>query len=302
MDFDDPLASYVLAISSRHPSPETPQPEPSKGQRKALDTRVNQVLRNYTPLPDESEDDTVEVFQAFLKHLSGLGQATLRNEIIHFADEPVKLRMLRNFLVDAILKPCKDYIMWVYEVEVGCINEEFSDVSGRQKSQAPYANAYPKCWSGDCITEIKATIWWALYRYFPFISGKIGTDTINEPENAITLWTEAHHEFGKYNLALEPDEKKQNRYRTHMLNPNVACAALVHSVVHMKCADESIPMPDPDFLKVHFQVSKILQVSGIGKKIKHALRANEYNPINDIQPDGSTDLGRILSCKMLMDI
>jgi hypothetical protein len=67
-------------------------------------------------------------------------------------------------------------------------------------------------------------------------------------------------------------------------------------------SDGSVPMPDPDFLRVHFQVSKILQVSGIGRRLDNALLENKYNTIYDIDPHGSTDLGQIIISKMLMDI
>lgn len=61
-------------------------------------------------------------------------------------------------------------------------------------------------------------------------------------------------------------------------------------------------MPDSDFLKLHYQVSKILEVSGIREKFEEAMWENENNSAHDIQPDGSTDLGHILSCKLLIDI
>lgn len=53
---------------------------------------------------------------------------------------------------------------------------------------------------------MKATVWWAMYRYFPFLKGKIGADSINQPGNAMTLWLDAHDQFGTYDIALEATE------------------------------------------------------------------------------------------------
>lgn len=50
----------------------------------------------------------------------------------------------------------------------------------------------------------KARIWWVLRRYFPFIQGKITSDSINKPENAITICHTLHPYFGRFWLALEP--------------------------------------------------------------------------------------------------
>lgn len=50
----------------------------------------------------------------------------------------------------------------------------------------------------------RATIWWALYRYFPSLKGKISAATVNERTNAFTLWGELHKDFGKFRLAFRP--------------------------------------------------------------------------------------------------
>lgn len=70
----------------------------------------------------------------------------------------------------------------------------------------------------------------------------------------------------------------------------------------MKQADPAVAMPDPDFLRLHYQVSMILQESGIRERYERIIWENEDNLIQNIQSDGSTDLGNILSSKMLTDI
>ncbi|KAL7799968.1 hypothetical protein V8C37DRAFT_407076 [Trichoderma ceciliae] len=353
MDFDDPLAGYLL---TRHPSSDTQvssapdSPEQWKNQRE----RVDEILNDYTPV--QRQDDTSHVFRSFLKHLCKEGQMTLMDEIIQFAPEPPKLRMLRNFLVDAILKPMiiaggkspRPLSPTPVRNAFQAIQLSMTEIqSSSRKDQAALRNG---CLSRDdhrCVitgtvdidyykeipshhrrnlesgktecahilpfalrkfnensareTEVKATIWWAIYRYFPFIKGKIGAESINKSENAMTLWTGVHGEFGDYRLTFEPTNRAY-QYRTHILEASTLVCRFVPAIITMKQSDPSVPLPEPDFLKVHFQVSKILQISGIRKKIEDALRENECNPICNIQADGSTDLAYILSSKMLIGI
>ncbi|KAL7781851.1 hypothetical protein V8C37DRAFT_413943 [Trichoderma ceciliae] len=354
MDFKDPLASYTPI--SRHPSPDTPPvlaPD-SLEQRNGLRERVDQILDDYIQV--QSNDDTANVFRAFLNNLCKEGEATLISEILQFAADPPKLRMLRNFLVDAILKPMaiagghKPESLTPTPVKSAQAAIQLSMTEIQPSSRNDQANLKKICFGRDnhrCVvtrfidqkqkktlpshisrnekgiktecahilpfalrkfnensakeTESKATIWWAIYRYFPFIRGKIGAETINKPENAITLWIDAHSAFGEYSFALEPLDTP-HMYRSSFLEPDTLLADHVPAIITMKQSDSSIPMPDPDFFKVHFQISTILQVSSIGKKIQDTLCKDDYNSTYNIHPDGSTNLEYILCCKMLMDI
>ena len=51
------------------------------------------------------DDDTLEVLKAFVDNLPSNGSARLMGEIGEFANDPTKIRMLRKFLVDALIKP-----------------------------------------------------------------------------------------------------------------------------------------------------------------------------------------------------
>ncbi|KAK1973642.1 hypothetical protein LZ30DRAFT_732563 [Colletotrichum cereale] len=66
-------------------------------------------------------------------------------------------------------------------------------------------------------------------------------------------------------------------------------------------SSNSFPLPDPEFFWVHHQIAQILEVSGIGAKMEAEVEASRRDPAN-LHPDGSTDLGAILSRKMLMDV
>lgn len=52
--------------------------------------------------------------------------------------------------------------------------------------------------------EKRATVWWALYRYFPALKGAIGPDSVNKPENAMTMRSDIHGLFAKYRFAFKP--------------------------------------------------------------------------------------------------
>ncbi|KAK0710148.1 hypothetical protein B0T26DRAFT_724201 [Lasiosphaeria miniovina] len=145
-------------------------------------------------------------------------------------------------------------------------------------------------------TENKAMIWWALYRYFPDLKGQIGPESINQCQNAITMWTALHEEFGCFNLALEP--LGNDRYQVHWL----ICEGIsIPPIITFTSNDPSVPLPDPKYLWCHFRVAEILEVSGIGQKITDTMDSEAWDPEN-IDPNGSTDIGSILSRKMLTGI
>jgi len=77
---------------------------------------------------------------------------------------------------------------------------------------------------------------------------------------------------------------------------------VVPETVTFQQHDPLVPMPDPDFLRLHFQVAKILNVSGIGQMIEAACWEDKTQIPSDIASDGSTNLGHALYVKTLMHI
>jgi len=65
--------------------------------------------------------------------------------------------------------------------------------------------------------------------------------------------------------------------------------------------DPSVPLPNPGFLRVHFRVAEILEASGLGRAIIDAMEKVTWDPEN-LDPGGSSDIGSILSRKMLTGI
>lgn len=62
---------------------------------------VLEMLADYTPLG--TQDDTTQVLRLFADKLPVRGQVVLLSEIMRYSYNPVQLRQLRDFLVQAIL-------------------------------------------------------------------------------------------------------------------------------------------------------------------------------------------------------
>lgn len=72
-----------------------------------------------------------------------------------------------------------------------------------------------------------------------------------------------------------------------------------NSRIQLEQNDATVPMPDPEYLKLHYIISQILDVSGLGDEIEKLMG----KPDTDDDPiawDGSTDLGSIICRKMLI--
>ncbi len=107
MDFPDPLRNLALRP---YPAPESVASSILSSTVSDIETyfeksgEAKTVLDNYVAT---NNDDTAKVINAFLKHLPKEGQIVLLKEVLYFKDNGQKLRELRNFLIDAILKPSK---------------------------------------------------------------------------------------------------------------------------------------------------------------------------------------------------
>ncbi len=107
MAFSDPLRS--LGPISPHPAPDSVTGSDLSSALSDPETwsdaqdSVRIVLSSY--IPKTPNDDTAKVLRAFVAKLPKDGQLALMNEILFFQGDGKKLRELRNFLVDASLKP-----------------------------------------------------------------------------------------------------------------------------------------------------------------------------------------------------
>ncbi|KAN0072323.1 hypothetical protein V8E54_009252, partial [Elaphomyces granulatus] len=138
-----------------------------------------------------------------------------------------------------------------------------------------------------------SVIWSALYRYFPEIEPVVASGITNSPCNTITLDPTLHLVFGSFRLAFEA-KKSPGRYRIVYYGsrdyswPDEAT---------IDSQDSSVPAPSPVLLRTHAAIAKILHVSGLAKKLDELLDPPQIH--SQISPNGSTDIGLILSQRLL---
>ncbi|KAH0420174.1 hypothetical protein CcaCcLH18_14149 [Colletotrichum camelliae] len=152
--------------------------------------------------------------------------------------------------------------------------------------------------------EAAANFWYALYRYFPGLKGKIGPDSLNQHQNLITFQTGAREDYNNLLLAFNPVDDKINKYEVKNLqgHPFAVKPPPGHrEVMTLVSFDDRYPLPEPEFFRADYQIASILDASGIGAKIRREIYASDRDPEN-LNPDGSTDLGSIIKRKMLLKV
>ncbi|KAH9232599.1 hypothetical protein K456DRAFT_1725902 [Colletotrichum gloeosporioides 23] len=152
--------------------------------------------------------------------------------------------------------------------------------------------------------EAVANFWYALYRYFPGLEGKIGPDSLNQHQNLITFHTGVREDYDDHRLAFNPIEGKINKYEIKNLQgaPFAVKPPQGHrEVMTLVSFDNRYPLPEPEFFRAHYEIAKILDTTGIGVKIEAEINASYHDPEN-LSPDGSTDLASILKRKMLLNV
>ncbi|KAK1993106.1 hypothetical protein LX36DRAFT_693887 [Colletotrichum falcatum] len=174
--------------------------------------------------------------------------------------------------------------------------------------------------------EAVASIWYALYRYFPGLKNKIGPESLNQYQNLITLELGVYDLYKGHMLAFNPlygrvsDLRSQDiphhfdLYLTSASQPNMY--AIKHlwmyrprvqpprghrEVMTLVSSDNHFPLAEPEFFRVHYQIAKILQLTGIRQRFHAELNAFKYDP-GHLSPDGSTDVGAILHRRLLVNI
>lgn len=77
----------------------------------------------------------------------------------------------------------------------------------------------------------------------------------------------------------------------------------VPQTVVLRSRESEVPLPDPEFFRVHFVVASILHVSGFGARINAFLDPEFWEGVHGAaKADGSTDLGALVEKRMLIGI
>ncbi|PWY81703.1 hypothetical protein BO94DRAFT_536927 [Aspergillus sclerotioniger CBS 115572] len=158
-------------------------------------------------------------------------------------------------------------------------------------------------WKEKGVPENVASIWEMLYRCFPGVRRACLTvDTINSPENGLTMNVLLHAAFGEFRVAFkETDIKHQYEIKTYghttyyerQMIPTDRLVTFTQAEGH-----KDIPLPDPALLNCHYRVAEILHATGLAEVIDRDYdRWNELRHAPSgaqLQEDGSTDLTHYL--------
>ncbi|KAF6812981.1 hypothetical protein CSOJ01_04814, partial [Colletotrichum sojae] len=158
--------------------------------------------------------------------------------------------------------------------------------------------------------EALENIWFALWRYFPSLKGKIGPDkdSLEQHANLVTFNIITRIFFDRHNLAFNPlqDSGAPDRYKIEKLLSGAfgneppeghrEVMALVSSSSHSDNDDEkiSLPLPEPELFRAHCQIAKILRATGVGREMDEVMSASDWNferrPDYDLWQKMLTDL------------
>ena len=77
----------------------------------------------------------------------------------------------------------------------------------------------------------------------------------------------------------------------------------IPNVVTLQSREPAVPLPRADFLRARFTIASILQVSGIGARIREFLDPEFWNGVHGaVEGEGSTDLAALVKRRMLIGI
>lgn len=152
-------------------------------------------------------------------------------------------------------------------------------------------------WKDDQEAHDKAVIWVMLNRCFPSLKQRIAFDyqSINDHRNAITMCAELHKKFGNFVFALEATDIEHS-YRIKRYRPNLLSRLEPTSVMFHQ-HDPRYALPDPELLKIHATIARILYASGKAEEIEKVLR--DRDEISVLAANGTTDIASLLATTSL---
>ncbi|CAE6432736.1 unnamed protein product [Rhizoctonia solani] len=132
-----------------------------------------------------------------------------------------------------------------------------------------------------------ATAWAVLQNFSVMeLQADLCGHNINRLSNILTLTLDQHYFFGRLTAWLEPTEEGEHAYRvcaTHQFH-KFPKGKVVQFTTH---DIQKLPLPDPRFLAIHAACAKVLQASGVGKRIDRILWDREE--LLALPEDGSSD-------------
>ncbi|KAJ5505413.1 hypothetical protein N7453_004370 [Penicillium expansum] len=116
----------------------------------------------------------------------------------------------------------------------------------------------------------RARAWTLLYESFPVLQNVIHANTINNPENGMTLRAYVRRHFGDFRIALEA-ESNEYIVQTFRLDTYLK-RSLPSRITFQNACEGKLALPTPDLLHCHFIMAKILHASGMGQVVENFMR------------------------------
>ncbi|KAL7625683.1 hypothetical protein AAE478_004904 [Parahypoxylon ruwenzoriense] len=299
----DPLGGIII---EKHPTPETSVLSSAISDPNVFYDcmeNVDKVLDSYVPNAALDDDDTTRVLWHAVHNLPRLGSLQLMAEILEIGRDHEKLRQLRNFLVDAVLKPSSSFVAllrrddrenrrpfsFLIRRRGGRHNVVVRNRVINRDDQAAFKKKYLRRDGYCCLLSGKFDIPSRREELYHRNPGEIGTFT-----QCCHILPFALRKFNEENAMEEEDNKYQLhtfRYESEPLPPFITFTS----------HDPTVPLPDRDFLSAHYVVAKILNGSGL----IHKIPVSDWpvsGGVRSLKPDGSTDIAEILSRRLLIDI
>ncbi|KAJ5179009.1 hypothetical protein N7492_002219 [Penicillium capsulatum] len=121
-------------------------------------------------------------------------------------------------------------------------------------------------WRTDSEAYAKDIIWTNLIRYFPAIrSINLNRENINDTGNAMTMSTNLHRPFGRFDFSFEATPQP-HRYRIQ--NYRSRLQQNFPRFVMFTQYDARYNLPNPELLQVHAIIARIFHASGAASTLK----------------------------------
>ncbi|OQD62410.1 hypothetical protein PENPOL_c012G10814 [Penicillium polonicum] len=143
----------------------------------------------------------------------------------------------------------------------------------------------------------KDIIWTNLIRYFPIVQSiDFSRENINDTKNAITMSSNLHRHFERFNFSFEATSQP-HKYRIQIYRPRIYQLQHLPRTVTFNQYDQRYHLPSPELLKVHAIIARIFHTSSIAENVEKALRDLAEHCM--LAKDGSTDIASMLAVTTL---
>ncbi|RAK99966.1 HNH endonuclease signature motif containing protein [Aspergillus ibericus CBS 121593] len=181
-----------------------------------------------------------------------------------------------------------------------------SDLEGAHIIPFSYAS-----WRGEGVPDDAPKVWEVLFRCFPEVRGStLEVDTINSPENGLTLTVNLHRAFGRFKIAFKATGiKDQYEIKSYKRLNSVELSMIPKNrLVTFRQAEghKDIPLPNPILLDCHYRIAEILDASGLREVIERSLdywdQIRRDPQAGQLREDGSTHLTNYLEAAFWWDV